>query len=273
MQEKGVEYEALEVDIKRYEEEFSKKATEFIEKELKSIGLVSEIKYQNMHSPKYYNFTNDSINVEVTLSKENINNIATYIKENVENFAEYIKKHYTSRPGFSSYYSNDVSDWTGELTDNLTNFGAKPIILGSILEFICENEGINSDGMYNYAIEQIPAFSYVSVKGETEEDVATETEGEEEIEEGIFTKGLKDKKEDLISDYWKKGGMWNRTINKKTNKPFVTKPSKEELSQILIDAEPDKYEGKIGHKDGKLIYVPSKDINWGTSSHGFGSGA
>jgi len=93
---------------------------------------------------------------------------------------------------------------------------------------------------------------------------------ENEIEEG-FLENVKESKQRLKDNYWKYGKQWVKTINKKTNKPFVTElPSDEGLAEILKTAEPDKYRGRIGQSNGKLIYINSKDMNWGTNLHTFG---
>jgi hypothetical protein len=93
---------------------------------------------------------------------------------------------------------------------------------------------------------------------------------EGELDEGIF-ENIKESKKKLEDNYWKYGGVWSKSINKKTNKPFVTElPSEVGLEEILKTAEPDKYRGRIGQSNGKLIYINSKDMNWGTNLHTFG---
>ena len=102
--------------------------------ELVSLGFVSDIDYQKINSPKYYNFANDSIYVAIKLNDEKITNIINYLNENREEFSEYLKGKYTSGDGFISSYSNDVNDW---LNPESLEHSHK---LGSILDFILANE-------------------------------------------------------------------------------------------------------------------------------------
>jgi hypothetical protein len=85
---------------------------------------------------------------------------------------------------------------------------------------------------------------------------------EEELEEGMFFKGMEDRKNDIIADFKKYGKAW---FEKGVLK---IKPSTENLTEVLKDGEPDKYQGKVGHKDGKLIYISSKDMKWAPGSFG-----
>lgn len=93
--------------------------------------FVSDIKFENIVSPKYYNFSNDSINCEITFQEAKIH---LYLEENINEFKKYIKDRYTSRDGFISSYSNDAKEWLFEWSSN-------EHMVGSVLQFICENEG------------------------------------------------------------------------------------------------------------------------------------
>lgn len=91
--------------------------------------FVSNIEFECIRSPKYYNFENDSINCEITFNKPKVKQ---YLKDNFSLFKDYIKLMYTSRDGFISSYSNDATEW-------MKNWDEHKV--GSILEFICKNEG------------------------------------------------------------------------------------------------------------------------------------
>ncbi len=66
----------------------------------------------------------------------------------------------------------------------------------------------------------------------------------------------------------------NNKMNAWVSQEVITKPTSEEMETILKEAEKDHYGGKVGIKEEtkKLVYRPSKEIKWGTSEHGFGSG-
>ena len=91
--------------------------------------FVSSIEFEKVNSPKYYNFENDSIHCEITFNKSKVKQ---YLKDNFDSFSAYIRERYTSRDGFISFHSNDASEW-------MKNWDEHKV--GSILQFICENEG------------------------------------------------------------------------------------------------------------------------------------
>lgn len=140
-------YDNYIFDYDEYKERVAKAATNQIENKLAEIlnnkGVT--IGYENIVSPRFYNFETDSINVKYKLTTEAIKSINTYLKTNKEAFATYIKERYTSRDGFMSFYSNNANEWLNEL---LTDKKQLNHAFGAILEFIFENEGYNSYELY-----------------------------------------------------------------------------------------------------------------------------
>lgn len=130
-----LDFDDLEFDYKSFYNECAECMVFEVRDELVSLGFVSDIDYQKISSPKYYNFVNDSIYVSIKLKDENVTNIMNYLSVWTEEFTEYIKGKYTSRDGFISSYSNSIEDWLN--TESLEH----PHKLGSILDFILENEG------------------------------------------------------------------------------------------------------------------------------------
>lgn len=144
---KGLEpisWDDCEFDYKDYRDRLSKACVDAIESELKSLSLISEIKFQSLVSPKYYNFANDSINIEIDV---NIKKLQKYISENKNALSEYINENYTSYDGFMSSYSNDIDVWS-EDTERFTNWDTNEHYLGSVLDFVCKNEGIDYYRLY-----------------------------------------------------------------------------------------------------------------------------
>ncbi len=93
--------------------------------------FVSDIEFERISSPKYYNFENDSIHCEITFDEEKV---MEYLNENQDAFSVYIRERYTSRDGFMSFYENNALEWLEGWQDDNHK-------VGSILQFICENEG------------------------------------------------------------------------------------------------------------------------------------
>lgn len=119
--------------------------------ELKSNGIVNAITFEEVISPKYYNFTTDSINILVDMSEENILNLQNHIKENIDVYRERIKEEHTSYDGFISFTSNNIDEWDQQ-TDGFRDFEVKSgkYYLGFLLGVYCDIEGIKEDDLYDW---------------------------------------------------------------------------------------------------------------------------
>jgi len=158
----------IDIDHKRYFEDYALEYTDCIEEFLNDIGITIKFVYQNLYSPREYNFTNDSINVEVEYIPEEIIKL---IEENKDEFDGYIEKTYTSRSEFISSHSSDGDEWLKEVKKD----GFDEHKLGACLEFILELNDFDElkcsrktkDGDENYE------SNYVEIK---ELDIDIETE-------------------------------------------------------------------------------------------------
>jgi len=97
---------------------------------LEHAGIIQSVKYDKLVSPKYYNYSNDSINCDITF---NTRKLTAYLRQHLFEFNVYITETYTSRSGFSSHYSNDLNDWL-----NVNEYGAHEV--GAVLNFVLLNE-------------------------------------------------------------------------------------------------------------------------------------
>lgn len=125
----GIYFEDM-VDWDLYHDTIARKMCDFVEEELRP--FVSEITFERIASPKYYNFENDAIYIDVQFD---VAAIQRYLYANNNEFDEYLKERYTSRDGFISYFSNSCTEW----------FGAWPNdthMVGAVLDFILHNEGV-----------------------------------------------------------------------------------------------------------------------------------
>lgn len=136
------QYQKIEEE---YQDSVCQQCTKFIEEELQFHGLVKSIKMEKLVSPKYYNFHNDSINIEVSFTSSNVENIKKYIKENFEDWTKFLKDCYTSYDGFMSSYDNtpDSEDWS-DLDECLEHHHKA----GAILQFICSMMKIGHHTLY-----------------------------------------------------------------------------------------------------------------------------
>jgi hypothetical protein len=151
-------------DYKKYYNEVSENCVSIIETKLNELGFGSiKIKFDNLYSPREYNFTNDSINCTYTLNKTTLKNVYLYLKENKEAFEVYIKEHFTSYSGFSSFYSNDVNVWLKQGELDVEN---DAVILGTLFDFILLNDGYTDSEMADDAKDGV--YIYSEYKNKTE---------------------------------------------------------------------------------------------------------
>ena len=137
--------------------EVAQNCCHFIEERIKEMGLDIDINYQKINSPKYYNFSNDSIYIEADI--RDFEKIINYLNDNEEEFEEYIGENYTSRSGFLSSYSNNHKVWMLDLKDHEnTDIGHR---IGSVLNFILINEEITEQDMYDYVSDMGDGSLYV----------------------------------------------------------------------------------------------------------------
>ena len=134
----------IEWNYKEYYDQLNLQLCDCVEDFLTELKLIKSIKFIKLHSPKYYNFTNDVIECKIYVNPKNIRK---YINNNLEVFEKHLIDNHKSRDGFSSFYEYDLDFWL----DRMDNFKELDHIeLNSILSFICENEDfILENELYN----------------------------------------------------------------------------------------------------------------------------
>ena len=151
------DYDNFEWDYSEYYDQIARNCCDAIETLLKKNNIVQSIKFQNIVSPLYYNYSNDGINVEVEI---NIENLILFIAQNKEEFDTYIKENYSSRDGFISFHSNDGNEWLKSLVYD--DFKKPEHCFGALLEFICDfliyNQCADSTAYWLY--EQMEKYDY-----------------------------------------------------------------------------------------------------------------
>lgn len=100
-------WDDFEWNYKEYRERVSKAFVNRLERELEDIFPV-KMTFQQLSSPKEYNFYNDSIwvSVEVDLDK-----LIEKVRKDYKSSAEYFKNKYTSCSGFISFHSPHLEMW------------------------------------------------------------------------------------------------------------------------------------------------------------------
>ena len=137
---KPINYNDCEFNYDDYYLNISSQLCEILEDKLSE--FVNKIEFQSLESPKYYNYSNDVIDCTIQPKKQAILN---YIKKHKKEFDIYLKDTYTNYDGFISHYDNNSNseDW------NETNIINGLHQLGSVLNFICINEGITEFNLYD----------------------------------------------------------------------------------------------------------------------------
>jgi len=144
-------------DYKSYCQKVSEECVDAIETKLKEIiNKDIRIDLENLVSPREYNFVNDSINIEIELTKEAQDAIIKILKDNENAFKQFVKERYTSRSGFisnhSPYYEEwieIIKTWDNDLLDHK---------LGAVLDFILKEDSYDESQLY-YDLETTYVFA------------------------------------------------------------------------------------------------------------------
>ena len=162
----GEDIDKIEFKYKDYYNSISKNLCKSVENLLFDLNIVTDIKFVKLVSPKYYNYTNDRIVVDINFNTETYNTILDYLKENKEAFKEYLKDNYSSYDGFISFLSNDYEVWMHEYL----KVGNEDIetCLSGVLDFILkENEYNEMSLLDDDCIQSINYIEY-SIDGDIE---------------------------------------------------------------------------------------------------------
>lgn len=147
-EEKGldpIDYDALKIDFHRALSRLSEKIFDVVTKRLKELNLIQKAKFEKLVSPREYNFKNDSIDCTLTFSKENVKTIREYLEKHSTEWDAYLENHFTSGPGFMSFYDNcsTGSDW-----NDLEEVLGHKFKSASVLEFILKNQEFDHLAIY-----------------------------------------------------------------------------------------------------------------------------
>jgi hypothetical protein len=154
-----VDSDNVSVNWLGYRQEIATVLTDKIAKELIKLNLIESMKFQHVSSPQYYNFTNDSIDVEIVAKAENI---AAYIYTDINEFDAYLKERYTPRDGFMPHYSNSAAEWS-ENTEGFTELSGNSHVLGCILDFILRAQELTERDFYDDVIGEVNFDNFATI--------------------------------------------------------------------------------------------------------------
>lgn len=126
-------------DYKQYQNDICKAYTEVWELWMqKFISDDIELEFVEVHSPRYYNYENDSCRVKIRLTQAAEDAIIAKIGKHRDQLAKWIKENHTSYDGFFSNLSNDIDQWPSRLFDSDETF--HPAYLFCMLYYIVKAE-------------------------------------------------------------------------------------------------------------------------------------
>lgn len=127
-----ITFDDCEFDYATYNLRVVKGIASIVGSALKKGGYIKVMEFEQIVSPREYNFRNDSANVIVTLTQKNEKAIKQVLLTNEIKWAEWLENHYTSYSGFISSYPNTIEAYM----DGCPLEDAHK--LGMILQFICD---------------------------------------------------------------------------------------------------------------------------------------
>lgn len=130
-----ITYPYPEFDYETYRTTVANRFVGMVEAELKEYLPSLSMVYENILSPREYNFVNDSVNVQVTFDHKELYD---FIVAHTVEFMEYILEHYTSYDGFMSHYSNNYMEWLEDWVDTMQHSH----MLGAMLQFVLHTNDI-----------------------------------------------------------------------------------------------------------------------------------
>ena len=118
----------------------SKSFCNAIESKLDELIPTASILFQEIISPKFYNYSTDSVNIEIDID---IDKVKGLLEDNKEEFATYLKENYSSHEGFTSFHPNTYEDWMEEFDEKISHN------LGSALTFLLIHEYTEEEVMFD----------------------------------------------------------------------------------------------------------------------------
>ena len=142
--------------------------------------FVETIEFEEMVSPKYYNYSTDRIFVTADLSDDWKEQVRAFMSENYEWLKDRIAKDWTSYDGFMSFMENDIRDWDAMLFEEEDSRYISTMIGYMMYR---ENNRIREDLVMG-ALEDVYAGSFVFIIPESAERLKAEYD--EGVENGTI---------------------------------------------------------------------------------------
>ena len=147
----------IDWDITSWYKATAEKITDEVAEELKDSEYITDWQFVEIDSPKFYNYSNDKIVVNFTLSPKNLENIKNTIRNNYTDFEGYLRDT-LEMEGFISNYSTFASEWK-EKTKDFTEFDHNELQV--IFQFLLGKlQGITESDICDFESAQLDAKNY-----------------------------------------------------------------------------------------------------------------
>lgn len=119
------------------------------------LGLECEITLQEVIKPSYYNYRNDSVNIEI---KIDIKKLLDLVNKNYEVISENVKNDYKSYDGFIPSYKNNLDIWIKEINENenLDHY------IGALLGYLLNIKEYDRYSLYHDVADDIYICDYIN---------------------------------------------------------------------------------------------------------------
>jgi hypothetical protein len=165
-------------DNNKYKTKLFKLSNEYlidnIKQELTDLNIgILNIECIGIHSPKYYNFSTDSLNYDLSVS-DNFNHILIDIINNLDDndtnsLSKFLKDNFTSRDGFMSFTDNNIPD----LINSINDFEDREIS-AFLTWYLKGKDIINTNNWSEFLYENIQSYDYTEFLSDDFVDVTFE---------------------------------------------------------------------------------------------------
>ena len=158
LEEENLEFDEVEFDFKEYRNRVAEKCVSSVWNFLKNDGFDIDIEFEEVYSPRQYNFTNDVINCTYKITDADFNRLLEYCKTNLSDFKTFLEDNYSSYSGFISFFTTEPKKWFNEyLKEDSDKFERA---FAGILEFYLENEDYTVYDMLSDVQEELNIIDY-----------------------------------------------------------------------------------------------------------------
>jgi hypothetical protein len=114
-----------------------------------NIPWIKKIKFTASYSPREYNFSTDTLDFDITVSKKDLYKALEELKGSLD-FEKYLRDNFTSYDGFMSFTPNSYQDLYNEILTQGREFEQS---IGAIIRYLVDSEKFIGGGDYYNTIE------------------------------------------------------------------------------------------------------------------------